>query len=101
MESKLKFVFSLQNLQQDTTKKAIAGFICAAILLFYPPSSPLTADQMTKLTDQEQLLVGLMFAAIAGLSKILAAYHSFVATINLFHDENKAAIVPTAPAPKG
>ena len=97
---KLKFAFSMQNLQQDTTKKAIAGFICAAILLFYPPSSPLTADQMNHLTDQMQALVGLIFVAIAGLSKILAAYHSVIATINLFHNENKTSTVPAQP-PKG
>ncbi len=94
-------VFSLDNLTQASTIKAIAGFAVALILIFYPPGNPLTPDQVKHLTDQAQVLIGLIFASIAGLSKILAAYHGVVATINLLYNERKRTtimpVITTAP----
>ena len=107
IKNSLARAFSRQNLTQATTRKAIAGYALVAVLLFFSPTNPLTTDQMSKLGSQFDLLteqvagiIAILAAFFAALSKILATYHSIVATINLFHDEKKAVIVPTQP-PKG
>ena len=83
----LKRVFSLQNLTQASTIKAIIGFAVAIGLLHFTP-------------DQQEQLTNIALRFIAAVTELLSAAHAAYALINLFHNENKPAIVPAQP-PKG
>ena len=85
--NKLRFAFSKQNLTQASTMKAIISFMVAIGLFHFTP-------------DEQQQLASLSLRFIAAITELLSIAHALYAFINLFHNEDKAVIVPAQP-PKG